>query len=289
MTRVALDTVRAGVAHPDVVRGAIRAVRSDPDLHLLLVGPEDSLRRAVDGAGADVPRTRVDTVDAARSVGPDDDPVVTVRGRADASIRVAIGLLQRREADAVVSAGPAAATVAAARFSLGRLPGMRQPAIAAEVTPPGSARRLLIVDAGAQPDATAAALVRFGELGAELASHRGTPAPRIAALAPLGMTARARTELETLFRAADLGAATFVGPVTTAEALAGDVDVLVSAGASGRIVVDTVVAGATGSGSHGVLVGTDATVAVLESTRADAVSEAVADVARLARRVEETV
>jgi hypothetical protein len=98
-----------------------------------------------------------------------------------------------------------------------------------------------------------------------------------------------RAELETLFRAADLGAATFVGPVTAAEALAGDIDVLVSTGAGGRIVVDAVAAGATGTGSHGVLIGTDATVAVLESTQPDAVSEAVADVARLARRVAETV
>lgn len=281
MTRIAVDTVRAGSPAPDVVRGAVMALAATPDLEVALVGPLVPLRDALDGAGAGDATDRVELVEAARSVGPEDDPVVVVRGRRDASVRVAVDLVRTGSADAMASAGPDAATVVAARFALPRVRGLRAPGIAAEVRLEGGS--VTVVDAGAEADATAGALVRYGELGADLARRRGTSRPRVAALAPLGTSSRAVQELVALFDAAELGDGSFVGARSAAEALAGDVDVLVTGGAAGAIVVDTVRALRSGGACHAVLVGLHGIVATLAEASPAEVADALMDVAGLAR------
>lgn len=282
MTRVAVDTVRAGAPAPDVVRGASAALAADPDLELVLVGSVAPLRAALEGAGAAVSGDRIELLDAPRAVGPDDDPVVAVRGRRDASVRIAVDLLALGGADAVVSAGPPAATIVAARFALPRVPGLRSPALAVQLSLDG--HRVTVVDAGAGTDATAAALVRYGELGADLARRRGTTAPRVAALAPPGTSSRAVRELLALFDAAELGDGGFVGALGPAEVLAGGVDVLVTGGAAGAILVDTVRALRPGGARHAVVVGLDGAVATLGESSPGAVTDALLDVVTLARR-----
>lgn len=281
MPRIAVDTVRAGTPAPEVVRAASSVLATDPDLRLLLVGPLDPLRAALEGSGAAVPADRIQLVDAPRAVGPGDDPVVAVRGRRDASVRVAVDLVAGGEADAVVSAGPPAATIVAARFGLRRLPGLRLPGLAVEL--PLEDATVTVLDAGAETDATAGTLVRYGELGADLACRRGTAAPRVAALAPLGTSSRAVREVVALFDAADLGAGRFVGACGPAEALAGDVDVLVTGGAAGAILVDTVRALRPRGTSHALVVGIEGTVATLPPSDVDGVAAALADVAALVR------
>lgn len=280
MPHVALDTVRDGTVDPEAVRGAIQAVLADEALHVRLVGPADLLRRELARAGADV-SAQVGIVDAAQAVSAEDDPVVAVRARRDASVRVAVEQCRSGEVDAVLSAAPVAATTAAARFSLPRMPGLRQPALAAVAHPP--AGPVLVVDAGGAGDATATALVRFGELGAALAVRRGTAAPRVAVLAPLDAHAhgRAVTELDRLFRTAELADGVFLGAVPTGRALAGEVDVLVTPGATGRVLVEAVRATTAHASSHAVLVGVRATVATLEASDAAGAATALADVAAL--------
>lgn len=284
MPRLALDTVRSGIPDRDVVRGAMLAADADPSLTLTLVGPEAPLHAAIAGADVVLPGERVRVQHAARAVGPDDDPVVAVRGHRDASVRVALDLLARDEADAAISAGPIAATVTAARFAVGRVPGLRIPGLAVRVHLP--AGELLVVDAGSEPDATTGALVRYGELGARLAAARGVATPRVAALEPLGTSSRLVHELEVFFDAADLGPGSFLGAVPTRRALDGSVDVLVTGGAAGRILVDTLAATTDAVDPQGVLLGAKRPVATLGPADPEAVADAIADVARLTTEVD---
>lgn len=279
VVRIALDTVRAGRPDPDVVRGALLAAAADPGLGLVLVGPRTAVAETVAAADVDVPADRVRIADAPHAVAADDDPVVAVRARQDASVRVALAALAEGAADAAVSAGPVAATVTATRFAVGRRPGVRAPALAVQVS--GPAGRLLVADAGASPDAPAGAVVRYGELGARLAAARGVAAPTVAALQPLGTSTRVAEELAMLFAAADLGPGTYVGPRSAGAALAGDVDVLVTTGAAGHLLVDTLAAVAGGVDPHGVLLGPRGLVATLAPASAEATAAAVADVAAL--------
>ena len=56
-------------------------------------------------------------------------PVAAVRQKKQSSIVKAMELVQKGQAQGVVSAGNTGATMAAALFTLGRLPGVNRPAI----------------------------------------------------------------------------------------------------------------------------------------------------------------
>ena len=57
-------------------------------------------------------------------VGMEDSPTVVLRGKADASIRVAFELVKNGEASAVVSPGNTGAVMASGVFISGTLPGI---------------------------------------------------------------------------------------------------------------------------------------------------------------------
>ena len=259
-TRVAIDVVGGDGPLPAVVAGAARTAALRRDLHLVLCGPHDDVLAAIETSGEPL-SARIDIRHAASSVAEDEDAQVAVRGRQDASIRVAVQALADGEVDAVCSVGPLAATVAAAQFLLPRQVGLRHPAVAVPLQV--ADRSFVVVDAGASERVPAGALVRLAELGAVLARGDGVPAPRVGVLAPLGPDSRTMHEVLALFSAAEVPG--FVGPVTAADVIAGAVDVVATAGSHGRVIVD-VVRGLTGgaTGQLGMIVGVEGTVAVLE-------------------------
>src|SRR5204862_7565670 len=96
----------------------------------------------------------------------EDEPVPAVRARQSASIVLAAADVAARGADALVSAGPTGATMAAATFALRRIHGVRRPALALQLLVPGrSGPPILILDVGANSDARTGDLVQFAFLG----------------------------------------------------------------------------------------------------------------------------
>jgi glycerol-3-phosphate acyltransferase PlsX len=111
----------------------------------------------------------------------DEHPALALREKKDASILVAMDLVKRGEADAVVTAGHTGAGMAAAVLRLGRLRGVDRPALAVQmITDSGP---LVLLDIGANPDSTAENLAQYARMGA-IFSERvlGVPRPRVALL-----------------------------------------------------------------------------------------------------------
>ena len=111
----------------------------------------------------------------------DEHPALALREKKDASILVAVDLVQRGEADAVVTAGHTGAGMAAAVLRLGRLPGVDRPALAVQmITDSGP---IVLLDIGANPDSTAENLVQYAQMGAIFAERvLGVANPRVALL-----------------------------------------------------------------------------------------------------------
>ncbi|RBI96475.1 phosphate acyltransferase PlsX, partial [Micromonospora provocatoris] len=119
--RIAVDLLGGDDAPAVVVDGALRAVRTDPALHLLLVGPievADELIGALDPAQ----RARVTVRPVRTAVGMADHPTAA---RGESTVRTAVQAVRDGLADAVVSAGSTGATVTAAALGLGRWTGIR--------------------------------------------------------------------------------------------------------------------------------------------------------------------
>jgi glycerol-3-phosphate acyltransferase PlsX len=218
-----------------------------PDIELQLVGPRDetstflAAQLADRGAAAKALAERIKVVNATQRIAMDEDPVRAVRSRRDASVRVASRLVRDGAADATVTVGSTGAAMAAALFTLGRLPGVTRPPLAVVI--PASRGPVILLDAGATVEASPDLLLQFALAGAAYAQvHLGIPEPTVGLLsigAEHGKGDPLRKEaallLEELFA---LLPARFVGNVESAAvATGGVVDVVVTDGFTGNVLL----------------------------------------------------
>jgi phosphate acyltransferase len=236
--RIAVDLLGGDGAPAVVVDGALRACGTDPDLFLLLVGPTEVADEVV-AALPPQDRPRVAVRGVRNAVGMADSPLRAVR--TDTTVRAAIAAIVDGRADAVVSAGASGAAVTAAVHGLGRLPGVRRPALAA--TLPGLTRPVVLLDLGAGTEATAAVLVQHAALGAAYASvAHDLAAPRVGLLSiggEEGKGDRLRRAADTVLAGIPMPAgAVYVGPVEGYDvALGGPADVVVTDGFTGNVLL----------------------------------------------------
>ena len=174
--RLAVDAMGGDHGAREIVPGAIDHARAHPEDRVILVGDE-ALVRTVAG---ELP-ANVSIVQASQVIGMDEHPALALREKKDSTILVAMDLLKRGEADAVVTAGHTGAGMAAAILRLGRLPGVDRPALAVQmITDSGP---MVLLDIGANPDSTAENLVQYAQMGAIFAERvLGVASPRVALL-----------------------------------------------------------------------------------------------------------
>lgn len=157
--RVAVDAMGGDHAPEEVVIGSVDWARDHPDTDVILVGDEP---RIAPFLGASRP-ANVSLVQAAESVGMDEQPAAAVRRKRDASINVAMRLVKDGHADAVVTAGHTGAGVASAILFLGRLKGVDRPALAVQmVTDKGP---MVLLDIGATTDSSGLNLYQYAHMG----------------------------------------------------------------------------------------------------------------------------
>ncbi|SCE65439.1 phosphate acyltransferase PlsX [Micromonospora mirobrigensis] len=175
--RIAVDLLGGDDAPAVVVDGALRAIRVDPHLHLLLVGPHEVAGELIDALDP-AQRARVTSRAVRVAVGMADHPTAA---RAHSTVRAAVAAVHEGAADGLVSAGSTGATVTAAALGLGRWPGVRRPALAASL--PTAAGRVVLLDVGGSLEPRAATLARHAVLGAAYATvAHAVEAPRVGLL-----------------------------------------------------------------------------------------------------------
>ena len=150
-----------------VIPAAIRALKTHPDIHLILVGDKDVIASLLEEHKAQ-DDARLSIHHASQQVEMDESPALALRGKKDSSMRVAINLVKDGTAAACVSAGNTGALMATARFVLKTLPGIERPAIISEL--PTIKGHTYVLDLGANIDSSAEHLVQFAIMGSVLAS-----------------------------------------------------------------------------------------------------------------------
>jgi glycerol-3-phosphate acyltransferase PlsX len=162
-----------------------------------------------------------------------------VRSKKDASINVATRLLAEGKADAVVSAGNSGGIMAAAVFGLRRIKGLERPAIGAVV--PNHTGQTFLLDVGANTDVKPGYLAQFALLGDAYARRvMGITNPRIGLLSngeEEGKGSALVVDTHQLLKTLPIN---FTGNVEGKELFAGSVDVVVTDGFTGNIVIKTI-------------------------------------------------
>lgn len=227
---VALDAMGGDYAPRETVAGALLAAKEG--VPVVLVGNEEELRRELTDQGGDLP-----IVHAAEVIDMHAQ-ATEVRRRRQSSINVAMRLVKEGEAEAAVSMGHSGATMAAALFTLGRIPGFERPAILAEIPSAAPSGRVHLIDAGANADVRPVHLEQFARLGAAYAERMsGVEDPRIGLLS-IGEEASKGNQLvleaHPLLKETGLN---FIGNVEGRDLLADVADVVVTDGFTGNVVL----------------------------------------------------
>jgi glycerol-3-phosphate acyltransferase PlsX len=243
---VALDAEGGDHGPAEIVAGAVLAARAGTPV--TLVGRAEVLEPLVAAEGArgliDSARGLIDIVHAGEIIDPAEEPARAVRRKRGSSLVVAARLVADGRAGAMVSSGPTGAVVAAALLGLGRLPGVQRPALAVVLPVPGAPTVLL--DAGASTEVTPAQLAQYARMGAAYAAGvLDVAAPRIGLL-NIGEEPGKGTEpiraAHALLSAAEPG---FIGNVEGGDLWSDRVDVVVTDGFTGNIVLKSMEGTAT--------------------------------------------
>ncbi len=178
-----------------------------------------------------------------------DDPLTAIRHKKGSSLVTGIRLLKKRHLDAFVSAGNTGALVASASLSLPMLPGISRPALLAVL--PTQKGQVAILDVGGSVSCKAHHLVQFACLGAAYQRcSQGIAVPSVGLL-NIGVESKkgtlevrqayqilkdAQEERRSLGRTPHMD---FLGNVEGLEVFQGKVDVLVTDGFTGNILLKT--------------------------------------------------
>jgi glycerol-3-phosphate acyltransferase PlsX len=175
---------------------------------------------------------------ASEVVAMDEPPADALRRKKDSSLRVAIELVKKGEADACVSSGNTGALMATARYILKTLPGIDRPAIIAAV--PGINGPTYMLDLGANVGCTSEQLLQFALMGSVVAGDMLEVAQPRVGLLNIGQEDMKGNEV--VREAGELLAASglnYTGFIEGDGIFCADVDVVVSDGFVGNVALKT--------------------------------------------------
>jgi glycerol-3-phosphate acyltransferase PlsX len=235
--RIAVDAMGGDFAPLEIVKGSVEAARLYPHISkIYLVGREDDLRAELAKYGT-IP-VSIEIVHASEVVDMGEAPAAAIRRKKDSSIAKAVDMVKAGEADAVFSAGSTGAAVAAATLKLRTLAGVDRPAIAVVI--PSQTGPVVLLDAGANADCEPEWLCQFAVMGQAFSqSILKRENPKVGLLSIGGEDSKGNEITKEAFRMLGQSNLNFAGNVESRDLFEGRVDVVVTDGFVGNVVLKT--------------------------------------------------
>ncbi|MBC7194789.1 MAG: phosphate--acyl-ACP acyltransferase, partial [Caldisericia bacterium] len=156
--RIILDAMGGDYSPHEIIEGAKLAKR-DFDIDIVLVGKKEELKKHLN----ENEKKLFEIIHAEEVVTMDDKPVMAFRRKKHSSINIGIGLVKDGYGNAFVSAGNTGAILTSSYFILGKIVDYIRPTQSAII--PTQKGFLILVDAGANVDATPQNLVQWARMG----------------------------------------------------------------------------------------------------------------------------
>ena len=154
--KVVVDALGGDDAPGVVLEGVAQAVTQDPSITVILTGPEDVIVPFAAGYANVVAHPTTEVIEMG------EHPAEAVRLKKDSSIVVGCRLVKEGEAGGFFSAGSTGACMAAATLVIGRIKGVKRPAIATVL--PSPVANVVFTDMGANADCKPEYLVQFARM-----------------------------------------------------------------------------------------------------------------------------
>ncbi len=236
--RIAVDAFGGDNAPDEIIKGSIQAVLNN-DCEIILVGDETILKNKLNEAGYS--GEKITVYHASEVIDGEDSPVDAVRHKRDSSMMVALALCKNGEADAVVSAGNTGAYFAGAFRVLGRIKGIRRPALTAFMPTVNNTKNVML-DVGANADCKPENLEQFAQMGSLYAEKiLGIQNPKVY-LVNIGTEEHKGNELsqKAHMLLKENKSIHFCGNIESRELTTGFADVIVCDGFTGNIILKAV-------------------------------------------------
>lgn len=234
--KIAVDAMGGDFAPRAAVAGAFRAAAED-GVSVCLVGHEGQIRKELERQGElSADGGTIEVIHADEVVGMDEPAITPIRKKRHASVRRCAELVHEGRAVAMVTAGNTGAAMISAKMVMGTVPGVDRPALAAVL--PNASGRTVLLDAGANVESKPSYLRQFAVMGHFYAQELlNIPRPRIGLLSIGEEESKGSDLTREVFKVLQTTGLHFMGNVEGRDVFSGKVDVVVTDGFVGNVVL----------------------------------------------------
>lgn len=235
--KVVIDAFGGDFAPVEIVEGAVKAVKCDKNLTVVLTGDEFKIKDVLKD------RTeRIEIVHASEVITNDDAPTLAIRQKKDSSLVKAFDLLKEDEnVIGLVSAGSTGAVLAGAIMKIGRIKGISRPALAPFLPTVKEGKNVLVCDSGANVDCKSEHLLHFAVMASAYYSiMNNIESPKVGLLNNGAEEHKGNELVKETYPLMKQLPINFIGNVEARETMSGDVDVIVTDGFAGNVLLKSV-------------------------------------------------
>lgn len=235
--KIVVDGMGGDKGSEEILKGIALALEEIPDLDIIVVGKEKILNSLIDKLKID--RKRLEVVNATEVIEMTDEPIQAVRKKKDSSLNVGLDIVKTKKGDAFVSAGNTGAHISASQLRLRRIKGILRPAIATVF--PCKKGNFVFMDMGANADTKPEFINQFAIMGSIFAKEILKKENPTVGLLNIGSEEGKGNEVtrEAFDLLVDNPSINFVGNIESRDMMSGDIDVIVTDGFTGNMVLKT--------------------------------------------------
>ena len=239
MIKIVLDAMGGDNAPQSTVNGAVLALERDKELYLVLTGRQSEIEAELNKYKYD--KSRLEIVDCPDVISMHDIPTEAVKKKESSLMKAFWMLKKEEEICGLVTAGSTGATIVGGQLILGRIRGIKRPALCPAI-PNLHGGVTLLIDCGANVECKSVMLCQFAILASAYATASfGIENPRVGLLNN-GTEEHKGDPLhqETYGLMSQMKDINFIGNVEGRDITIGNCDVVVADGFSGNIALKSI-------------------------------------------------
>ncbi len=235
--KIVIDAMGGDNAPREIIKGAIGALQQRRGFSIVFTGNEEVIAKELSLYSYD--KSRVEVKHACEVITNNEVPATAVRSKRDSSLVVGLKTLKEdEEAGAFISAGSTGAVLAGGIMYLGRIPGVKRPALCPAI-PNVRGGMTLLCDAGANADCKPEYLAQFAVMATAYGKAAyGMDNPKVGLLN--NGTEDHKGDImhqEAFALLKETKGINFVGNVEGRDIMFGDSDIVVADGFSGNVAL----------------------------------------------------